>query len=69
VHDPRIIQAVEHYCEGVLKLKKQTMEDKDPSGSDILQIIKVPGMGLTELDNTEFIFRPTPGHIELTPLL
>lgn len=69
VHEPRIIQAVEHYCDGVLKLKKQTLEDKDPAVSDILQIIKVPGMGLTELDSTEFIFQPSPGHIELTPLI
>jgi len=68
VHEPRIVQAVEHYCDGVLRLKKESFEGKDPSSADVLQIIKAPGIALTELESSEFIFRPSPGHIELSPL-
>ncbi len=67
VHEVRIIQAVEHYCDVVLRLTKKMLEDKEPTQEEVLQILKVPGMALMELENTNFIFRPTPGHIEITP--
>ncbi len=67
VHDGNIVKAVEHYCDGVLRLTHKILEDKEQA--ELLQIRKVPGMALTELENTDFIFRPTPGHIELTPLI
>lgn len=67
VHDGNIVKAVEHYCDGVIRLTHKILEDKEQA--ELLQIRKVPGMALTELENTDFIFRPTPGHIELTPLL
>lgn len=67
VHDANIVRAVEHYCDGVLKISKRTLEDKEQV--EMLQIRKVPGMTLSELENTDFIFRPTPGHIELTPFI
>jgi KaiC/GvpD/RAD55 family RecA-like ATPase len=67
VHKPHIVKAVEHYCDGVLRLKKSVSDDKEPGQEEILQILKVPGISLAELEATEFIFRPTPGHIELTP--
>ena len=67
VHEPKIIQAVEHYCDVVIRLSKAIQEDKEPKQEEMLQILKVPGMTLTELENTEFIYRPTPGHIELSP--
>lgn len=67
VHEMRIIQAVEHYCDVVIRLTKRILEDKEPTQEEQLQILKVPGMALMELENTDFIFRPTPGHIELTP--
>lgn len=67
VHNPQIIQAVEHYCDGVLRLKKESSEEKGSTLTDMLQIIKVPGIGLSELETSEFTFHPTPGHIELTP--
>lgn len=67
VHDANIVRAVEHYCDGVLKISKRTLEDKEQV--EMLQIRKVPGMTLSELENTDFIFRPTPGHIELTPFM
>ncbi|PWI49588.1 hypothetical protein CEE45_00210 [Candidatus Heimdallarchaeota archaeon B3_Heim] len=69
VHSPRIIQAVEHYCDGVLRLTKETSDGKEPSPTDILQIIKVPGMSLSELEYAKFSFQPSPGHIELAPYL
>jgi KaiC/GvpD/RAD55 family RecA-like ATPase len=67
VHDANIVRAVEHYCDGVLKISKRTLEDKEQV--EMLQIRKVPGITLSELENTDFIFRPTPGHIELTPFM
>ncbi|MFX0084510.1 MAG: RAD55 family ATPase [Candidatus Hodarchaeota archaeon] len=67
VHDGNIVKAVEHYCDGVLRLTHKILEDKEQA--ELLQIRKVPGMALTELENTDFLFRPTPGHIELTPLI
>lgn len=67
VHDANIVRAVEHYCDGVLKISKRSLEDKEQA--EVLQIRKVPGMTLSELENTDFIFRPTPGHIELTPFI
>jgi KaiC/GvpD/RAD55 family RecA-like ATPase len=67
VHDENIVKAVEHYCDGVLRLTHKILEDKEQA--EFLQIRKVPGMALTELENTDFLFRPTPGHIELTPLI
>jgi archaellum biogenesis ATPase FlaH len=70
VHEPRIIQAVEHYCDGVLRLMNRSLKDtKDHGQTEVLQIRKVPGMSLRELENTDFVYRPTPGHIELTPLI
>ena len=67
VHDANIVRAVEHYCDGVLKISQRSLEDKEQV--EVLQIRKVPGMTLSELENTDFIFRPTPGHIELTPFM
>lgn len=67
VHKPRIIQAVEHYCDGVINLEKRAGDEKDTAPDEVLQIRKVPGMSLAELENTEFAFHPTPGHIELAP--
>ncbi len=67
VHAPRIIQAVEHYCDVVLRLTKKIHDDKESSQGEILQILKVPGITLKELETTDFVFNPTPGHIELTP--
>ncbi|MFX1538749.1 MAG: ATPase domain-containing protein, partial [Promethearchaeota archaeon] len=64
VHEARIIQAIEHYSDGVIRLEKRIQEEKE---EEVLQIRKVPGVALAELENTEFIFRPTPGHIELSP--
>ncbi len=67
VHEMRIIQAVEHYCDVVIRLTKRIPEDKETTQEELLQILKVQGMALMELENTDFIFRPTPGHIELSP--
>ena len=67
VHDANIVRAVEHYCDGVLKISQKSLEDNEQA--EVLQIRKVPGMTLSELENTDFIFRPTPGHIELTPFM
>ncbi|MFW9903092.1 MAG: RAD55 family ATPase [Candidatus Thorarchaeota archaeon] len=67
VHESGIIQAVEHYCDGVIKLEKRELDEKDSAPEEVLQIRKVPGMSLAELENTEFLFHPTPGHIELAP--
>jgi hypothetical protein len=50
-------------------LKKESFEGKEQGVADVLQIIKAPGIALTELENTGFIYRPSPGHIELSPLL
>lgn len=69
VHEPRIIKAVEHYCDGVLRLKKIPIDEQDTAQNEILQILKVPGIALSELETTDFTFQPTPGHIELTPLM
>ncbi|MFX0184113.1 MAG: RAD55 family ATPase [Candidatus Hodarchaeota archaeon] len=67
VHEPNIVKAVEHYCDGVLRLKKLALEEKELAQAEVLQILKVPGISLSELEATDFIFQPTPGHIELTP--
>jgi KaiC/GvpD/RAD55 family RecA-like ATPase len=67
VHEPNIVKAVEHYCDGVLQLKKLALDDKELAQAEVLQILKVPGISLSELETTDFIFQPTPGHIELTP--
>jgi KaiC/GvpD/RAD55 family RecA-like ATPase len=69
VHESKIIKAIEHYCDGVIRLKKVKNEDKEQGVVEILEILKVPGMTLTEIEVTEFIFQPTPGHIELIPQL
>lgn len=66
VHQAHIVKAVEHYCDGVIRITHSTLEDKEQA--EILHILKVPGMSLSELENTDFIFHPSPGHIELTPL-
>ncbi len=65
VHKANIVKAVEHYCDGVIRLTHSATEDKEQA--ETLQILKVPGMSLSELENTDFIFHPSPGHIELTP--
>ncbi|MHA1968167.1 MAG: RAD55 family ATPase [Candidatus Hodarchaeales archaeon] len=67
VHEEHIVKAVEHYCDGVIRMTHTALEDKEQT--EMLQIRKVPGMSLSELENTDFIFRPSPGHIELTPLM
>lgn len=67
VHETNIVKAVEHYCDGVLRLKKLALDDKELAQAEVLQILKVPGISLSELETTDFIFQPTPGHIELTP--
>ncbi|MHA1214602.1 MAG: RAD55 family ATPase [Candidatus Hodarchaeales archaeon] len=69
VHDVKIVTAVEHYCDGVIRLKHEYINEKDTSPTEILQIRKAPGMTLNEVENTDFIFKPIPGHIELTPLI
>ena len=69
VHDPRLIRAVEHYCDGVIRLKKTFFEDKDPpTHGVVLEIAKMVGVSLTDLDHTRFTYHPTPGNIELIPL-
>ncbi len=65
VHQANIVNAVEHYCDGVIRITHSVLEDK--TQTETLQILKVPGMSLSELENTDFIFHPSPGHIELTP--
>jgi len=65
VHEANIVKAVEHYCDGVIRITHSALEDKEQA--ETLQILKVPGMSLSELENTDFIFHPSPGHIELTP--
>jgi archaellum biogenesis ATPase FlaH len=67
VHEEHIVKAVEHYCDGVIRMTHTALEDKEQA--EMLQIRKVPGMSLSELENTDFIFRPSPGHIELTPFM
>ena len=69
VHEPKIVKAVEHYCDGVIRLFRDVgSDDKETTQSEILQLLKVPGISLLELETTEFNFKPTPGHIELTPI-
>jgi len=69
VHDPRIVTAVEHYCDGVIKITHKELEEKEGGLVEFLQILKIPGMTMREVENTDFIFKPIPGHIELTPLI
>lgn len=70
VHEPKIVKAVEHYCDGVIRLYHDVKsDDRETKHTEILEILKVPGISLLELETTEFRFKPTPGHIELTPLI
>lgn len=69
VHDPRIVTAVEHYCDGVIKITHKELEEKEGGLVEFLQIRKIPGMTMREVENTDFVFKPIPGHIELTPLI
>ncbi|MFW9778807.1 MAG: RAD55 family ATPase [Candidatus Heimdallarchaeota archaeon] len=67
VHDAQIVKAIEHYCDGVLRLRNVIPSDETDVSVEMLQILKVPGIPLAELEATEFGFSPSPGHIELTP--
>ncbi|MFX1533089.1 MAG: RAD55 family ATPase [Promethearchaeota archaeon] len=61
-HDPFVVKAIEHYVDGVLRIKRT------PKGA-ILEIIKVFGIPLDEIENSRFEYKLSPGNVELIPLI
>ncbi|HKZ40384.1 MAG TPA: RAD55 family ATPase [Candidatus Hodarchaeales archaeon] len=58
VHDPKIIKALEHYSDGVLKLTFSS------DGSPVLRIVKHEGM---RPEKDEFLYTHEPGKVTLEP--
>ncbi|MFX0093985.1 MAG: RAD55 family ATPase [Candidatus Hodarchaeota archaeon] len=61
-HDITIVKALEHYADGVLRLKQT-------STGQVLEIVKMFGLPLDEIETASFEYKVSPGKISLTPLL
>jgi len=61
-HDEKTVKIIEHYADGVIRLSKDT------DHQDILEIVKMRGLVMSDLDTKKFRYSPKQGEVELTPL-
>ncbi|MFX1511219.1 MAG: RAD55 family ATPase [Promethearchaeota archaeon] len=65
VHEPHIIRAIEHHCDGVIRIEKPDPNSERPDAGT-LSVRKMIGVSLGSL-TTQFWYKFSPGSVELIP--